>query len=78
MWFIKALSRYGFQVSIIVADGTTEYNSYFEGMANDSSISVLTTDTCVKKCLVESSKPYCEDCNCKEKKEKGCMNKHFS
>ena len=36
MCSIKILSQYGLQVSVIVADGATENDSFFEGMASKS------------------------------------------
>ena len=34
MFSIKTLNEYGFQVSIIIADGATENNSFFKGMSS--------------------------------------------
>ena len=45
---------------------------------NDFSISVLTTDICVNKCLVESSNPSVKIVTLKGKKRKEYINKQFS
>ena len=45
---------------------------------NDFSISVLTTDICVNKCLVESSNPSVKIVTLKENKRKEYINKQFS
>ena len=45
---------------------------------NDFSISVLTMDICVNKCLVESSNPSVNIVTLKEKKRKEYINKQFS
>ena len=38
------MSRYGFQVSVIVADDVTGDNSFFEGMASTSIDSYILSD----------------------------------
>ena len=38
------MNRYGFQVSVIVADGATENNSFFKGMISKSIDSYIPSD----------------------------------
>ena len=38
------MSQYGFQISVIVADGATANNSFFEGMASKSIDSYIPSD----------------------------------
>ena len=44
MCSIKILNQYGFQVSVIVADGAIENNSFFEGMASKAIDSYIPSD----------------------------------